>query len=487
MAEDEAVAESAGPSLRTLAVRGSKWTILGFAAAMVLRLAVNVLLARLLFPADFGMMALVTVFVAGLQMFSDLGIGPSLIRSPRGEEPIFRDTAFTIQVIRGFILWLAACAVAWPAAKIYHAPQLLALLPVAGFITVLGGFTSTAPHLLNRRMEIGRITVYELLSPLLGTLATCLLAYLTQSVWALVGGQLIQQAGRTLFSFTLVPGHRDRFRWDRAAVRELFGFGRWIFLSTLLTFLAAQADRILLGRLLTLQELGVYSIAIGLAIMPQDIMSRLTSAVQFPALAQHAFGEPERLFHWLARSREALLWIGMTMTLGIAAAGPSLFALLYDQRYQDAGWIAQMVSVAVWITMLQMTCDRALLALGDSRTLAASNLARFVTTIAVCLIGFKVSGLKGFLVGLPVGSLAGHLIVATALWKRGHATLRVDLGYSALFAAMLVTYGLLAHHFSGGVLWWGRVDPGVALAAVMVLAPLLAWSAFRLYKIAVVR
>src|SRR5688572_26141625 len=107
-----AAAQTAGrtsahkPSLKSLAIRGSVWTIAGYSGSQTLRLVGNVIMAHLLFPGAFGLMLLVNIFLQGLRMFSDIGINPSIIRSKRGGEPVFLHTAWTIQVMRGGALWL---------------------------------------------------------------------------------------------------------------------------------------------------------------------------------------------------------------------------------------------------------------------------------------------------------------------------------------------------------------------------------------------
>ena len=103
-----------GSSLTARALRSALFTLGGFGSAQLIRLASNLILTRLLFPEAFGMMALTMVFLQGLQMFSDVGVAPAIQQSKRGDDADFLDTAWTIQVVRGLCLWLAACALAWP-------------------------------------------------------------------------------------------------------------------------------------------------------------------------------------------------------------------------------------------------------------------------------------------------------------------------------------------------------------------------------------
>ncbi|MEM9567949.1 MAG: oligosaccharide flippase family protein, partial [Cyanobacteria bacterium P01_E01_bin.34] len=103
-------------SLKSTAVRGVLWTVAAFGSQQVLRFASNLILTRLLIPEFFGLMALVNSLRLGLELFSDVGIGQNIIQSPRGEDPLFLNTAWSIQIIRGILLWLACWAIAQPIA-----------------------------------------------------------------------------------------------------------------------------------------------------------------------------------------------------------------------------------------------------------------------------------------------------------------------------------------------------------------------------------
>src|SRR5438874_5493519 len=116
-------------SLKSRTLRGSMWTIGGYGLSNVLRVAGNLVLTRLLFPDVFGLMTLVNVFIQGLWMFSDVGIGPAIVQSNRGDDPKFLRTAWTIQCFRGVALWLCASALAWPVARFYGQPLMVWLVP----------------------------------------------------------------------------------------------------------------------------------------------------------------------------------------------------------------------------------------------------------------------------------------------------------------------------------------------------------------------
>ncbi|WP_246026712.1 oligosaccharide flippase family protein [Paracoccus luteus] len=256
---------SQGQSLLHRAARGSAWTIVGVFGGQGIRLASNLVLTRLLFPEVFGVMALIMVMIQGLNNFSDVGITPAVLQSRRGDDPDFLNTAFTLQAIRGVALWLACCALAWPAAQFYQVPELALYLPVAGFTSVIWGLQTTKIEEANRHLQLGRLTRIEMLCQLVTTLVTVALAAVMQSAWALVIALVLGAVIKIVAADLMLPGNRNRFHWDPSAAREMIGFGKWIFPSTIVGFGLAQGDKAILGKYLSLTGLGIYNIAFFLA------------------------------------------------------------------------------------------------------------------------------------------------------------------------------------------------------------------------------
>ena len=125
--------------LKKLSINAASWTLFGYGASQAFRLLSNLVLARLLAPEHFGLIAIVTVFMIALAMFSDVGIGPNIIQSERGEDEDFLNTAWTVQIIRGFLLWFACLVLAWPMSIFYKQPDLALLIPVSGLVAIISG------------------------------------------------------------------------------------------------------------------------------------------------------------------------------------------------------------------------------------------------------------------------------------------------------------------------------------------------------------
>jgi O-antigen/teichoic acid export membrane protein len=408
------------------AVRGSIWTIGGYAAGQIVRFVSNLILTRLLFPEVFGLMALVNIFIQGLAMFSDIGVGPAIVQSPRGDDPKFLNTAWTIQAARGAILWLCSWVVAWPVAAFYDQPVLGWLIPAAAFGAVVAGFEATSVHTVQRHLRFERLTIVDLASQVLGIVCTVLFVLVDRSVygpqhpsavWGVVGGGLLSATMHMVLSHTALPGIRHRFFIDRVALKALLTFGRWIFVSTVLTFLASQTDRLLFGKLVPFDLFGVYSIAAMLAALPTLAVVKVGATVVFPAYSRLAGREDFKNVY--PRVRLPLLLAGGAIVTALIACGPFLIRILYDNRYAQAGWILQLSAAAAWFQILECTNGVALLAQGRVSWVAAGNAAKLVGLSVFLPLGFKLGGFPGAIVGLILAQVAKYLTSAIGTAVQG--------------------------------------------------------------------
>jgi O-antigen/teichoic acid export membrane protein len=464
------------------AIQGSLWTMGGYAVGQLLRLGSNLVLTRLLFPAVFGEMALVFIFIQGLQMFSDVGTGPAIIQNARGDQRSFLDTAWTIQSVRGVVLWLASWVIAWPVAAFYGHPMLRWLIPAAAVTAVFGGFESTAMHTLQRHLRLERLTILELGTQLLGIVVNVILAVLDRrfygpndpnAVWAIIGGSLVSSAARLALSHTWLPGIRHRFHLDREAMRHLFGFGRWIFVSTVLTFLAGQSDRLIFGKMVPIALFGVYSVASMLSALPTQAVVKLGGAVVFPAYSRLVERDDFAKVFW--RVRWPLLLGGAAIVSALLASGPFLVRVLYDRRYAEAGWILQYLSAAAWFQILECTNGAALLAKGRVKWVAAGSAAKVAGMVVAIPLGYRLGGFHGALAGLVVSEMLKYVTAAVGAAAAGLRGLGRDSVLTAAVAATsLVGFGLgrIADARASGALV-GLVASAAAGGAVWVGAALL--------------
>lgn len=426
-----------GQGLGAKAMRGSALTILGFGGGQFLRLVSNLVLTRLLFPEAFGMMALVYVFMQGLNNFSDVGVTPSIMQSKRGDDPEFLNTAWTIQVIRGMLLWGVTFVIAYPAAQFFDAPMLAQLLPVVGVTLAIAGFNPTRLDTANRHLNFGRLTVIDLASQVVSLIVAVVAAWILQSVWALVISGIVGALVQLIFLSVFLPGQRNRFRWEPAAANELINFGKWIFLSTVVGFFLSQGDKIILGKYLSLETLGVYNIGFFLASFPLLMGGTVTRRILIPIYRELPPKDSPENFRKLRKMRFALSGALMGIMFALALVASWLINTLYDPRYTLAGGILVMIACAQVPHLIALTYDQAALAAGDSRRFFVLALSRTILMLAGLVIGVKVFGLLGALIGQGLAMVLVYPVVVWLARHQGTWDPRHDAAFAILGAGLM--------------------------------------------------
>ena len=374
--------------LEKQAVKGTVYIVGYYGISVALRMVSSVVLTRLFSPEYFGLMTLLTTVLVGLNLFSHIGLGDSVIQSPRGDEPVFLNTAWTLQALRGTGLWVFTILLAWPVARFYREPRMIVLLPVLGFGCVIAGLASTSLLNLARHMGVGKALMLDLVGTVVQFVVTLIWAFFDPSLWALVGGRLTSEFTRTVISFWIIPDLRPRFVLDKECVHSLLHFGKWILVGTVLTFLATQSDRLILGKLISFEALGVYGVAFALSDMPRQIIALFCGRVGYPFIARFAQRPRHEYRSILVKYRLPVLAVGGLGLVLVVCTGDQLVLHLYDPRYRAAAWMVGVLALGLWHTMLYSTLSPAILALSKAHYNALANLVYCISLFTLIPLGF---------------------------------------------------------------------------------------------------
>mgnify|MGYP000662684290 CR=1 FL=1 len=390
-------------TLKQKAVRSGSWVIVGHIFSQGLRLGGNLILTRLLVPEMFGIMAIVTVILGGLAMFSDVGLLQNIIQSKRGEESDYLNTAWTIQIVRGFLIFVIALSLSYglyflgqtgylSEELVYGNVELPFILAIVSVTAVISGFNSIHMLVLNRKFMMGKLVTIELLSQLIGLFFMLYWAWQHKEIWALVYGNIMTTSTKMLLSHIVNIGGVCRFRWERKAAHEIFHFGKWVFLTSIFGFLLNQGDRLLLGGLLSAEVLGVYTIAFFLANALKDVITKLVSSVFFPVLSQVVREQPKQIQQIYYKIRAKIDIVSMFFAGFLYSSGSLIINSLYDQRYKDAGWMMEILSLSL-ASVGFMLAGQLFLANGKSKLmsiLAASQVIGLYTFVPLMFFLYGV-------------------------------------------------------------------------------------------------
>lgn len=438
-----------GDSVKARSLRAALMAVLNVLGNNGLRLISNLILTRLLFPEAFGLMALVQIFIYGLQMFSDLGINASIVQSKRGDDPTFLQTAWTLQVMRGALLWVVSLILAIPAAALYGEPQLQHLLPVVALSVIIGGFQPSRVMLASRHLKLERLTLIDLAAQAVAITLMLIAAWWWRSVWALAFGAVVTALLRTTFQSVFLEGNRDRFRLDPSATRDILGFGGFIFVSTIATFAVTMGGRAILGAYIPTDLLGIFSIGFMLAALPELATTQVARRVLFPLYRIKPPIDSTDNQRSLFRAHRMVAGLAVTMSIVLAFVGVWLVDALYDTRYALAGPVVVLVSFASVPAYAVIGSQNVLLASGDSRRYFFLQAAMALAIIVLTYVGVTRIGVVGVLLAPALANVIVYPYRA-ALTARYKAWDPVgELG--------LMAFGLAT---TGSAIWlhWDRIS-----------------------------
>ncbi|MBV4542072.1 MULTISPECIES: oligosaccharide flippase family protein [Pseudomonas] len=429
---------SSSQSLRKRVLLAGALNIGSIVASQVIRLGGNLIITRLLLPEMFGLMAIATTVSVLLLLLSDVGLRQNIIQSPRGDEPLFLNTIWSLQIIRGLGLfvvmqlvalasWVSQHFAMWPAHSTYAAPELPAVLAVTGFFAIIFAFQSTKIDVAIRTFQQKKVVLVELVSQIAGLVVMLVIGYLTRSIWALVAAGLVSTLVTTVLSHLIFPGHKDRPQWDPAALREIVNYGRWVFLSSAVGVLAMQGDRIWFGGSMTVAQLGVYSIAVGILAAFQLSLQRLAGAVALPAFSEAArTGDMDRLRHLYFRFR--LIFDVLTLfTCGfLFTASPLIIHWLYDARYQEAGQMMAILSLSLFTLRYGLT-QQIWMALGLTKYMAMDNIIRVVALFTLMPLLLAIGGVTYALWGVALHTFFTLFLIFKVSHQLGMLSIKREL------------------------------------------------------------
>lgn len=427
---------------RLAALQQVGWVTGSYAFSQVTRLATNVVLAKLLAPQLFGIMLIINTLRTGLELLSDIGISHNIISNPRGDEPTFFNTAFTLQVIRGFALGVLALIFAGPIVKLYDRPELSVLVPLMSILFILSGLQAPSRFLM---VKHGEVKAYALSDIFLGVGSFAInvgLALYTPTIWALFIGLIFTSTLQTIVTHVLMPRGVLKLQLDRECIGQITSFGKWVFLSSLIYFLAMNYDRLYFAKAVPFAVLGIYGVARTFSDAAAQLVQRIGDMIIYPKIAAtQQDGTALREFLAPVRGRMLLL---IAAGLGIVVAGSDrIIILLYDQRYHAAAFMLPVLLASIWFSILATLGDSVLMGTRRPAHTARANFAKFVFTCASLPIALHYDGMVAALFVISSADIVRYAFQTVSQRAQGISFIRQDAVLTLVIIVMIVVWRIL--------------------------------------------
>lgn len=402
-------------SLRSRTLKSSGMVLAQMASQQVLRLVSNLIMTRLLVPEAFGLIAFVSALIAAFSLFSDIGIGKSIIRENDGDTPKFLHVAWVMKVIRGILIAIFVALAALlleffgtqigAVGTVYANPVLPSLVLVSAVFPLMQGVESTTVGLAVRKLELGRITALEIITQIVAVFTMVGFAWLNPTVWALLAGMIVGQFTRTIASHLILPGPRMWLDWDLSIVLRIWHFGKWLLGASAFTFFARNADRLILAGLLNSTTFGIYTIARVWVDAGQLVIEQLANQVGFSSIGEVIRHSPEdapRFFRKMQTIIDCLCVMGFLICF---FGGTSFVALLYTDAYLPAGEKLRILGLMLLVARFDLL-NQLVVNIGNSRAMMVISGLRAITLCVSVPLSFDTFGLEGALFAVALAPLA---------------------------------------------------------------------------------
>lgn len=393
----------------------------GNATSAVLTLARNLLVARLVPVADYGIAATFALAIAVVEMASAFGLQQQIVQAREGDDPRFQAALQGFQLLRGILAGMALLALAWPLAAFMRIPEAAWGYAVLGLVPVLNALQHFDIHRLNRRMAYGPLLATATLPALAALLAVWPLAAALGDWRVMLWSILLQAALGTVVSH-LVAERRFQLVFDRAQILRSTRFGWPLLLNGVLLFAVMQGDKLIVGRLLGMEALALFALGVTLTLTPTLVLDRTTSNLFLPRLSRTDPGGED--FQRLGRAalQAAMLNGALVVVLAVPFGAPFV-ALVLGAQYADLGLFLVPLAVLHALRVWKSGAAVVALARGQTGNAMAANLPR-VAALPIAWVLLQGGGTLLQLVWLGTAAEAVGVCIALAL-VRGRGGLRL--------------------------------------------------------------
>ena len=433
-----------------------------------------VVLARLLTPEDFGIVAIASSILSIVQSCTELSLANALIQKDEVSRSHI-DTAWTMALLRSIGLCILFAFIAWPLAEIYAVPGLVPVLLVSGLTGAVMGLQNPMIAVVTKEMRFWPMAIFQLSQKFLGLGTAIVLALLLQSYWAIIAGNALGALVASLLTYFLVP-YRPRF--SLVHVREIWSFSGWMFFKQLCETLNWRVDQLIIGALVPKAQLGVYAMADNLAVIPSRETIHPIRHALFPGLA-NLTGDPARLKKANLRAQATLAMVTAPLGIGLAlVAEPAVKVALGEQWLETIPFV-QISALLYTFGTFSIGLQPVAMALGRTRILFIQQSIVLLLKVPLIIVGFMFGGLIGAALGrclcefisMFLELVASKILTGVSITTQAISHSITISGLIAMSAGVYFVHVLLGRFQSGNIIQLGAE---IGAGAIAYMAAVLA-------------
>lgn len=317
--------------LRRKVINGLRWVVLSNYLTKIITISGTIILARLLLPEDFGLIAFAILIFSFLESLSNFGVNEALIQKQKN---ILRaaNSGFVISIILGLLYYIILFFSAPLFSKFFNAPILISIIRIASLKLVIDPFGRIHAILLQKELEFKKINKALMASSLAGNLSAIFLAITGFGVWSLVYGLLIDSLIRNILLPIMSP-FRLFFKFHINSAKDLLDYGKHIVSAHILDYLDKRLDFMFVGKLVGGKSLGLYSLALKMGSIAYEDITSLTNIVLFPTYARIQ-NDTEKIKALYLKTIKLISFFTIPLMLGLLVLAPSIVNILLGEKWQ---------------------------------------------------------------------------------------------------------------------------------------------------------
>ena len=403
--------------------KGVVWASVQRFGTMIISFVTNIVLARLLTPDDFGTIGMLLLFLAVANTFVDSGFGSALIQKKDANETDF-STVFYINLGLSLVVYAILFLGAPWVARFYDVDILRPLLRAQGLVLILHAFIIIQTAILRKKMDFRKLSICNLIGNIVGSIIGIGAALMDYGVWSLVIRTLTVGLTTSLLLW-FIGSWKPLLVFSKQSSKELFGFGGFMLLSSIVYSFTNNIQTLIMGKLFTPGVLGNYTQAHQLRNVATDSISSVIAQVLYPDFANNQNNDEELLARLLFSVRIISYIVIAIMFICILVASP-LIQVLYGQKWLDCIPYFKILCVSGVFVALQDVNINIIAAKGKSKMLFYYNLCKIVAFMVLMYVGAKLGGVMGFIWGINSYTLLAWVVFAAVasyvlhsnLWKQ---------------------------------------------------------------------
>ena len=376
--------------LKNRVVKGTFITVAGQSAKFIIQIASTMILARLLTPADFGLIGMVSVFTGFISLFKDLGLSMATVqRCDINHDQV--STLFWINLALSCVVMFLVASLSPIIAWFYREPRLLGITLALSVTLIFSGLTVQHQALLSRQMLFIRLIIIDIFSNLIGITVAVSMACMQFKYWSLVGMFGATSVTNFVLAWSLCAW-RPGFPKQATGVSEMLGFGKSLAGFNILNYFSRNMDNLLIGRVWGSYALGVYSKAYGLLMLPIRQITSPIATVAIPALSRLQ-NDPVEFARYYYRATNTIALVTIPLILFMASLSKEFIIVVLGDQWIDAAIIFKVLTLAALFQPVVNPVGWVFVSLGQTdRQMKWSLVAAPLTVLS-------------FLIGIPWGPL----------------------------------------------------------------------------------